>query len=184
MIPPYIRAAQRGDESAWATLHERHYRYVVSVAARIVGAENADDVAQDVFTRLVRCLGQFRGDSAFQTWLHRIVVNVSLMALRRRRSRIPTESLDALVGESGEYLAALAEEDGALRGAANKAAMVTAFAQLSPNHREILLLRDVWGYSVEEVCGILGVGESAVKSRTRQARLRAKKILQTTRRTQ
>jgi RNA polymerase sigma-70 factor (ECF subfamily) len=88
-----------GDESAFDQLVERHRRGVYRLAYRISGNhEDAHDLAQEAFVRVYRGLGGFRGDSAFRTWLYRVVVNLSLNHLRRlRQERSNSVSVDDVV---------------------------------------------------------------------------------------
>ena len=72
-----IRAAADGDSDAFEALVRRYAPQVSGLAATIVGPEDAEDVAQEVFVRAYQALPAFRGDSAFRTWLYRIAVNVS-----------------------------------------------------------------------------------------------------------
>ncbi|MGH9446182.1 MAG: RNA polymerase sigma factor, partial [Terriglobia bacterium] len=80
-----IARAQRGEEEAFAALFELHKRRVYSLCLRMTGdTAEAEDLAQEAFLQLFRKIGTFRGDSAFSTWLHRLVVNVVLMHLRKK----------------------------------------------------------------------------------------------------
>ncbi len=81
-----IEAFRNGDISGFNELVGRYQEKVYWIARRVVGShEDADDVVQDVFVRMFRALGGFRGDSGFYTWLYRITMNVSLNAVRSRR---------------------------------------------------------------------------------------------------
>src|SRR5438094_2253515 len=78
-----VALAASGDSSAFERLYRTHVARVHSLARRMLGSHEADEVTQDVFVRTWQKLGQFRGDSAFGTWLHRLAVNV---VIERRRS--------------------------------------------------------------------------------------------------
>jgi RNA polymerase sigma-70 factor (ECF subfamily) len=88
-----IARAQRGDAAAFAEIFERHKRRVYSLCLRITRVPaDAEDLTQDVFLLLFRKISTFRGESAFTTWLHRMVANLSFMHLRKQRH--PHISLD------------------------------------------------------------------------------------------
>jgi RNA polymerase sigma factor (sigma-70 family) len=78
-----VALAADGDSSAFERLYRRHVARIHSLARRMLGSEEADEVTQDIFVRTWQKLGQFRGESAFGTWLHRLAINV---VIERRRS--------------------------------------------------------------------------------------------------
>src|SRR5437016_6828126 len=82
-LDPDVALAAGGDSSAFERLYRTHVARVHSLARRMLGSSDADEVTQDVFVRTWQKLGQFRGESAFGTWLHRLAVNV---VIERRRS--------------------------------------------------------------------------------------------------
>lgn len=188
MIPAYVRAAQNGDESAWAELSERHYKSVVSLAYRVVGAEHADDVAQAVFTKLVRTLSQFRGESSFATWLYVVTRSVALGSLRRSRSIAADESLDEML--EGEFAGSvrpgrqtlraqrwLGREDGRVGGVAVRRELVEALARLAPKQRRLLLLHDVWGYQLPELAARERLTLASVKTHVYRGRQKMRESL-------
>jgi RNA polymerase sigma-70 factor, ECF subfamily len=83
---------QRGDEDAFDELVERHRRRIYSLVCRLASPAEADDLAQDVFIAAYKALANFRGDSAFSTWIYRIAVHVCSHHLRKRR--LDTTDLD------------------------------------------------------------------------------------------
>src|ERR687890_2098132 len=88
-----VRRAQAGDRQAIADLVTSQQRYVYSIAMTIVrDPDEAADLTQDAFIRLLRSLGSYRGETKFTTWLYRLVTNICLDGLRRRGR--PVESLD------------------------------------------------------------------------------------------
>src|SRR6266699_6244843 len=78
-----VALAARGDSSAFERLYRVHVARIHSLTRRMLGSDDADEVTQDIFVRTWQKLGQFRGDSQFSTWLHRLAVNV---VIERRRS--------------------------------------------------------------------------------------------------
>src|SRR5437764_5308535 len=82
-IDPDVALAAGGDPSAFERLYRTHVARIHSLARRMLGTSEADEVTQDIFVRTWQKLGQFRGESAFTTWLHRLAINV---VIERRRS--------------------------------------------------------------------------------------------------
>jgi RNA polymerase sigma-70 factor (ECF subfamily) len=92
VVPPeldeIVKRAQRGEAAAFAELFRRHRNTVAAIAYRMLGpGADLDDVVQEVFLQVHRSLPEFKGQAKFSTWLHRVAVNVVLMARRRARSR-------------------------------------------------------------------------------------------------
>src|SRR6476646_9105936 len=97
-----VALAAAGDPSAFERLYRTHVAKIHSLTRRMLGTHEADEVTQDIFVRTWQKLGQFRGESAFGTWLHRLAVNVVIerrrsYAIRRERIADDVEALDAAV---------------------------------------------------------------------------------------
>jgi len=138
-----IARAQRGDEAAFAALFEAHKRRVYSLCLRMTGdPAEAEDLSQEAFLQLFRKIGTFRGESAFSTWLHRLVVNVVLMHLRKKGiQQVPLEESDnsqeePVKREYGDY-------DKRLLGSVDRISLDRAIAQLPPGYRAVFVLHDV-----------------------------------------
>src|SRR5262247_4000716 len=82
-----VALAPRGDSSAFERLYRTHVARIHSLTRRMLGSHEADEVTQDIFVRTWQKLGQFRGDSAFSTWLHRLAVNVVIERFRQETTR-------------------------------------------------------------------------------------------------
>src|SRR5687768_4174115 len=96
-----VARAAKGDAIAFSELVTRHYRRALRVAFGLLkDKHDAEDVVQDAFTRVHRRLGEFEGASAFYTWLYRIVVNLSIDAIRRRRRERRVDIEDEAVREA------------------------------------------------------------------------------------
>ena len=164
-----LRQHCEGDPDAFGLLFQRHSGRLWAVALRITcEPEDAADALQDAMISAFRRAGDFRGDSAVTTWLHRIVVNASLDLLRRRPARAVTWSGDPdelPVPEPRQVLDSSAATDSRLD-------IDAALRTLPPPQRAALVLVDMLGYPVADVAVILGVSEGTVKSRC--ARSRAK----------
>jgi RNA polymerase sigma-70 factor (ECF subfamily) len=156
-----------GDPEAFGELFRRHRDRLWAVALRTVcDQEEAADALQDAMLSAFRRAGDFRGESAVTTWLHRIVVNACLDRLRRRAAR------PAMTGED-EALAALAPQapDGTELTAA-RLDINAALRVLPPPQRAALVLVDMLGYSVADAADILGISPGTVKSRCARSRAR------------
>ena len=158
-----------GDRLAGRTLYDTHAPRVYSLAYRLSGdAEKAREFTQDTFIRAFSRLSQFRGDAAFSTWLHRIVVTVVSNA-RRSELRMAREvELDEADGI--EVFAAEAEPD-------LKECISRAVNNLSDAYRMTLIMHDIEGYTHAEIAGILGVPEGTCKSRLSAARAQLRQEL-------
>jgi RNA polymerase sigma-70 factor, ECF subfamily len=172
-----VKAAQTGDAKAFRALVERYQRRVVQLAlAMTKDADEAMDIAQETFVRVHRYLPSFKGDSSFFTWTYRIAMNLSLDA-QRRKGRL--ERVDVEQGDEAEIEAAMDPPSAALAGPQRQALnaelrerIEEALADLSENHRAILLLREVEGLSYEDLARVLGIRKGTVMSRLFHARLK------------
>ncbi len=158
-----------GDRLAGRALYDTHAPRVYSLAFRLSGdAEKAREFTQDAFIRAFSRLSQFRGDAAFSTWLHRIVVTVVSNA-RRRDVRFGREvELD----EAHSIEVTVPQSDPDL-----KESIARAVDNLSDAYRTTLIMHDIEGYTHAEIAGILGVPEGTCKSRLSAARAQLRQEL-------
>jgi RNA polymerase sigma-70 factor (ECF subfamily) len=163
-----IAACRRGEARAMELLYHQYKRRVFGIIHRIVGQSDAEEVAQEVFVRIFRALGSFRGESALSTWIYRLTVNAALsyVAKRSRRNEVGDEALVTLPAEPAP------QTDPGLR-----ARIETALAQLPAGYRAILVLHDVEGLSHEECAEILECRIGTCKSQLHKARARMREIL-------
>jgi RNA polymerase sigma-70 factor, ECF subfamily len=158
-----VTRAKQGQVVAFEELVRRHQDRVYRVAWRLLGDEReAEDAAQDAFLQAWRSLESFRGESAFGTWLYRIVSNRCLNMLRARR---PVQELPADRQSDAPSIEVTVEARLQLDDVRR------AIATLTPEQRIPLVLRELEHCSYEELAGILDVSVSAVKSRLLRARL-------------
>ena len=173
MIDPDERLVQRylqGDSSAFTALVQRHETRVYNVCLRILGdREDARDAAQDTFITVLRKLPQFRGESAFSTWLHRVAVNACYDALRKRKRhpmlRLATDDERDALAETGPPAPDPAE------AVAGQVDVVRALAQVPEDYRIALILADVRDLPYEEISRALDVPVGTVKSRVHRGRV-------------
>jgi len=172
-----IARAQRGDEEAFAALFELHKRRVYSLCLRMTGdAAEAEDLAQEAFLQLFRKIATFRGESAFSTWLHRLVVNVVLMHLRKKGlQQVPLEDTDTSQEDvvKREY----GDDDRRLLGSIDRLALTRVIEQLPPGYRSVFVLHDVEGYEHNEIAQIMDCSVGNSKSQLHKARLKLREAL-------
>jgi len=165
-----IQRAKEGDEAAMRSLWSRHAPHIDAVVRRLVGndLDTAADVAQEVWIQIFRALPQYRGDSQFSTWAHRIAVNRTLNALRKTRR---LAKLETDVEEDSAVIEP--DPDRSLM----MATIETAAARLSPGARAVFMLHDVEGYTHEEIAERLGITSGGSKSQLFKARAKLRTLL-------
>jgi RNA polymerase sigma-70 factor, ECF subfamily len=177
-----VHSCQKGDISSFDQLMERYEKKVYALCFRMTGQrDDAADLAQEAFLKAFRALPSFKGRSTFSTWLFRIVTNTCLDE-RRRQGRWPAQvSLDKpLETASGELALALPADgpdplQSALEAELNEE--IQKLLQLLPEEqRLIVVMRDLEGYSYEEISTILQTSMGTVKSRLNRARSRLRQL--------
>jgi RNA polymerase sigma-70 factor (ECF subfamily) len=173
----------RGQHEAFRELVRPCERAVFMATQAILRNEaDAEDAAQEAILKAFTNLAKFRGDSKFSTWLVLIATNEALMKLRKERRQKLHDSLDdGRKDEKGNYVPrdfadwrAIPSE--ALQTEELRQALSRALASLTPKHREVLVLRDVQNFTIEETAKV-GIGKSAVKTRLLRARLQMRDAL-------
>ena len=176
--PAFIDKLREGDEAAYETLIDRYSGDIYALLYRLTGnPEEAEDLTQDTFLRVVRSIKTFRGESELRTWLFRIAINESRNRFRwwKRRKRDLTISLDANIGESetrfSDTLAAstVSPEESALIHE-REDALNAALFEIPTVYREAIVLCDTEGMSYEETATALGISIGTVKSRISRGR--------------
>ena len=176
---------KNGDAAAFDEMVSRYWDRIYSMVNQLLrNSEDAEEVTQDAFIRAHRGLANFRGESAFSTWLYQIATN---LARNRywywwRRKRDKSVSLDAPMGPEGnmtlaEIIPAEVETPDDITVSRELVTRIASgMERLGAKHREILTLRNIKNQSYEEIAGILGISVGTVKSRIARAResLRAK----------
>jgi RNA polymerase sigma-70 factor (ECF subfamily) len=144
-------------------VYRQHRRRALSIARRILrDADEAEDVVQEVFARLHSQNVRFDGKAAYTTWLHRVLVNSSINSLRARRRRGKLET--ALPTPDDPETIAVGSE--------RHARFLEALEHLSEQHRLVVTLRDLRGYSYPEIARMLRLPEGTVKSALNRGRTR------------
>lgn len=160
--------AASGDATAFERLYRAHVARVHSLVRRMLDADEADDLTQDVFVRAWDKLSTFRGESAFGTWLHRLAVNVVLarrktLGVERGRFHTGEDPLENVSGRRETPEMSMDFEE--------------ALANLPDGARQVFVLHDVEGYRHEEIARMLGVVPGTSKSQLHHARMALRRYL-------
>jgi len=180
-----VLASKAGDIAAFDELVTRYDRKLLRIVQHIIhNLDDAQDVVQETFLKAFQNLGNFRGDSKFSTWLFRIAVNQSLMALRKQHTK----------QRAGVEFPINADEEGRLpidfsdwrpnpeelyKTSELRQLLTGALQELRPTLRVVFVLHDVEGHSLRETAEALGLSLAAVKTRSLRARLQLRERLST-----
>jgi RNA polymerase sigma-70 factor (ECF subfamily) len=179
----FIDRLRARDEHAFNELVRHYERRVYGLLLRLIGRQDeAEDLAQEVFVQVFKAIGAFRGEAKLSTWIFRIAVNLSknrtkYLARRRADSQDRFDGLAeevSLDGAKESTLAVIARPDELVSGMQLEAIVEKAIADLDPEFREVLILRDVEDMSYEEIREITGLADGTVKSRIHRARTQLK----------
>ena len=179
-----VERASRGDSIAFSELVTRHYKRCVRVSFGLLkNKSDAEDVVQEAFARVYRKLDSFQGQSAFYTWLYRIVVNLSIDAIRKkkrqRRADVDDESArEALRSEEAlwpGYDGTNPAKEVERNELGNK--LRAAFRELPEIHQAVVFLREIEGFSYEEIAETLKIKKGTVMSRLFHARKAMQELL-------
>jgi len=174
----FVVRCQRGETEAFSVLVRRHQKKMLNIAYRMIGDyDEACDVVQEAFLSAYRAIGKFRGDARFSTWLCGIVLNHSRSHIKRKtaRSRHEAGSLDDPVkSEGGSFLNEPRSQEESvverLEKREREAKVQECIGSLDGEQREVLVLRDIQGFSYEEIGVMLKLPQGTVRSRLFRAR--------------
>ena len=171
-----VERCKNGDEAAWNQLVEATYRDVYTLCLRILRDPNdAAEATQDAFLKVWRNLAGFRGDAAFETWLYRVASNAALSKHRSRKRRRTHET-----GVEDETLGTFAASGSVESTAGARFELVDlerALGSLPEHYREAVVLRDVYGLSINEIAKQMKISDTAVKVRIHRARKKLKELV-------
>ena len=179
-----IAECLRGDPAAFGVLVRRYQDRLYNTVFRLVGnAEDAQDVVQEAFLNAYQSLGGFKGDSLFFTWLYRIAVNAAISFKRKRRVVIPIDAARGVVsgvprGVEPPDPSELSRPGHALEQEEQGHRIQRALSRLSPEHRAVLILKDMEGQKYETMAEILQVPIGTIRSRLHRARLELRELLE------
>ena len=163
-LEEWIRGTALGDQESQKKVYQRISAQIVRIVRRIVGQDHVDDVVQDFFVALFSKISQFRFESCFETWVHRMAVNQSLQHLRK--STREQERIRQYAGE-GASQTMLTDENSSREDAE---ALAIALNHLSGDQRALLHMKEVEGFGYQKIADVLGVPEGTVGSRLNKAR--------------
>ena len=169
-----VQRVQQGDKSAYDLLVIKYQHKIVQLVNRFVkDPSEAQDVAQEAFIKAYRALGNFRGDSAFYTWLYRIAINTAknyLVSRARRYSDYEVDVQDAEQVENAPQLKGMDTPDNVLMNEQIVEAIKSAIEKLPEEMRTAIMLREFEGLSYEEIAQAMECPVGTVRSRIFRAR--------------
>jgi RNA polymerase sigma-70 factor (ECF subfamily) len=157
-----IERCRQGDMKAFEVIVDTYQKPVFNAAYRITGSrDDAADITQSVFLKLLQNLNSYNPAHKLFSWLYRIAVNESLNFVRKAKRSVPLDHVRVQSGDHPAHQAELAERKDVLQ---------KALGRLKPEHRAVLVLKHLQGFSYEEIAGALDIPEKLVKSRLFSAR--------------
>ena len=177
-----VEAARQGDATAFRELVQRHQRRAYAVALGMVhDPDDARDVCQEAFLKVHKNLATFEGEAQFFTWLYRIVANLCIDHLRKRRG-MKVEFDDALANDDPDEAGISPQRTGfdparALADKELRAQIMAALDKLSPAHRSVLVMREVDGLSYQEMADLMKCSIGTIMSRLFHARKKMQMML-------
>jgi RNA polymerase sigma-70 factor (ECF subfamily) len=170
----------KGNTAAFGVLVRRYQERLYNSIYRLVGnAEDAQDVIQDAFLNAYQSLNGFKGDSQFFTWLYRIAVNTAISHKRKQRVALRIEAgRDGEPGIEPHDPSDFSRPGHALEQAEQGQRIQQALARLSPEHRAVLVLKDMEGQKYETMAEVLQVPIGTIRSRLHRARLELRELLE------
>ena len=183
----FLERLRRGDALAYERLVAEHSPDVYALLFRLTSdSEEARDLTQETFLRAFQSINRFRGDASLKTWIYRIAINQARNRWRwwRRRKRDVTVSLDATDDQRQQPLAATLPNENGLTpeqetlAREREAQLRDALLNLRSSYREAVILRDVEGFSYEEIAETLQISIGTVKSRISRGRLELRRYLE------
>jgi RNA polymerase sigma-70 factor, ECF subfamily len=164
----WLRRCRTGDREAWRRLYDLHFPQVYRLALRMgVSDREAADVCQEVFLRVHRGLGRFRGEAQISTWIYRIALNE---VTRLGRAGAVRRALAALLGQGELPTSGPATPEHACQQSEAVRELHLVLARMKPRQRAVFVLFELEELSLEEIGAVVGAGIETVKSRLRHAR--------------
>ena len=177
-----VERAKKGEEAAFEVLVTDNEKRIYNLCRRLTGnPEDAAELTQEAFLNAWRGLGRFQGESSFSTWLYRLATNACIDFLRREKRRQNLSMTVSLDDEEEARQVELPDEryspEGELERAETRRAVAAGLEKLTPEHRQVLVMRELSGLSYAEIGAVLGLEEGTVKSRIARARNALRKVL-------
>ncbi len=176
-----VRLARQGDRSAFQELVERYQRKIYAVLLGMLHDHDAAwETSQETFIKALRSLESFKGESGFYTWLYRIAVNLAIDYQRREWRRPVATGVSDDVLESQQAVQEDLQRDDPFRRVGDREIgerVRAAIDQLTPEHRAVILLREVEGLSYDEISRVMECAKGTVMSRLHYARKKLQALL-------
>lgn len=185
-----VRRLKQGDEAAFRELVHTYQNRIFGLILRMIGnRQEAEDLAQEVFIIVYRAIGNYRGEGRFYTWLYRVATNTCKNRIKYLKGRNFHRSLDIdetpqaqmPAAETGAVITFQSQVPGpeaVTEGMRMEKIVQRELAALDPDHRLLIVLRDVQGMSYQDIIKITGLQEGTLKSRLHRARLALKERLE------
>ncbi|MGH3118385.1 MAG: RNA polymerase sigma factor, partial [Gaiellales bacterium] len=174
--PELVERCKAGDEEAWRALVDATHREVYTLCLRILrDPDDAAEATQDAYLKAWRALSGFRGDAMFTTWLYRVAANtaISKHRTRTRRRKHETGVGDEMLGR----FAASGSTESSATARVEVAALERALARLPEHYRTAVVLRDVYGLSIQEIAKQQRISATAAKVRVHRGRKKLKELV-------
>ena len=177
-----VERAKKGDETAFEVLVTDNEKRIYNLCRRLTGnPEDAAELTQVAFLNAWRGLSRFQGESSFSTWLYRLASNACIDFLRKEKRRQNLSMTVSLDDEEEARQVELPDERYApereLERTEVRQAVAAGLERLTPEHRQVLVMREINGLSYAEIGAVLGLEEGTVKSRIARARNALRKVL-------
>jgi RNA polymerase sigma-70 factor (ECF subfamily) len=169
-----IHRCKRGDLTAFEILISNYEKKTYNIAFGLVGKEeDAKDIAQDTFIKAFKSIATFKEKSSFSTWLYRITINTSKDYLRKRKNTIAFEDINA----QGEIKDEGLQPQEQLEHMEERKLILSALKELKEEYSNVIILKDLNGFSYQEIADILDINLGTVKSRISRGRFQLRDIL-------
>jgi len=174
-----IAECLQGHRAAFGELVRRYQDRLYNSVYRVVSnSEDAADVVQDAFLNAYQSLNSFKGDAEFFTWLYRIAFNTAISLKRKQRAVLRLEwENGSTSGLEPADESAFTDPGSSMERSEDEAKLQAALNRLSPEHRAVLVLKDIDGQKYEEIADILDVPVGTIRSRLHRARLELRELL-------
>lgn len=185
-----VRRLKQGDENAFRELVHTYQNRIFGLMLRMIGnRQEAEDLAQEVFIIVYRAIGNYRGEGRFYTWLYRVASNTCKNRIKYLKGRNFHRSLDidetpqaqmpaAETGAVVTFQSQVPGPEAITEGMRMEKIVQRELAALDPDHRLLIVLRDVQGMTYQDIIKITGLQEGTLKSRLHRARLALKERLE------
>lgn len=169
-----IHRCKKGDLAAFEILIFHYQKKTYNIALGLVGnVEDAKDIAQDTFIKAFKSMDTFKEKSLFSTWLYRITINTSKDFLRKRKNSMAVEDINEIGDIKDKGLEPLEQ----LEQIEERKRVMKSLRQLNEEYKDVIILRDLHGFSYQEIADILVINLGTVKSRISRGRYQLRDIL-------